>query len=79
MNKKVKIVIEETGARAADGNQPFILYLEGDKERIGKVPDEELSGAEFWGKYLFEICCQVVKETGALKEVHVIPEKGDAH
>jgi len=56
------IVIEETGEHGGKG---FNLYLSGDKERVGKVADDQLSPAEFWGSKLFLICASAVQKTGA--------------
>ncbi len=48
-------------------NQPFKLYLQEDKGRIGKIPDEQLCDAEFWGHRLFSVCVGLVQKSGALK------------
>ena len=61
--KKLVIVIEDT----ADNN--FSVYLGGDKERIGRVPESELTAAEFWGAKLFEIVTGVLKQTGTVQHV----------
>jgi len=64
--KKVMIIIEETGS---DGGAGFNVYLGGDKGRIHKLPNDQLSPAEFWGKKLFEICCHALGQTGVVKSM----------
>lgn len=61
--KKLMIVIEESE------NGEFNCYLSGDKERIGKIPDEHLGPAEFYGSKLFSICIGVLKQSGAVKSI----------
>lgn len=62
--RKLMIVIQEE-----DGGNGFNVYLSGDKERIGRIPDSELGPAEFWGSRLFRICGQAIQQSGALKSV----------
>ncbi len=66
MKKKVMIVIEETGEQNGKG---YNVYLDGDTSRIGRVPDDELTPAEFYGAKLFQICQKVLKDIGAVKTV----------
>lgn len=66
--KKIKIVIEETGS---DDGKGFILYMEGDKERIGRISENELGAAEFWGSKLFSICVSAVTKANAVTNVGV--------
>jgi hypothetical protein len=66
MGKKVYIVVEETGERDANGNQPFNIYLEGVKpEELNNVPMEKWRTADFWGFKLFQICKNAVLQAGA--------------
>lgn len=62
-HKKLMIVIEENGQQNGKG---FNVYLDGDKERVGTIPKEDLSPAEFWGSKLFEIVLNVMRQTGAV-------------
>lgn len=64
--RKVMIVVEETGANDGRG---FNVYLSGDKDRIGKIQDVDLSPAEFWGSRLFQICIDACLKAGAVKTV----------
>ncbi len=64
MKRKLMIVIEDNGQ---DGGKGFDVYLAGDKDRIGKIPEEQLGPAEFWGAKLFQICGKIVSDTGAAK------------
>jgi hypothetical protein len=51
---KLKIVIEDMDQ---DGNDGVVgIHLEGDKERLNAIPDEELTAAEYWGMVLFQSC-----------------------
>lgn len=62
--KRLVIVIEDAGEPGANG---FNVYLGGDKDRIGKVPESELSAAEFWGAKLFGIVTGILNKTGAVR------------
>lgn len=63
--KKVMIVIEETGEENGKG---FNVKLEGDTENIlNGTHNDDLGPAEFWGKQLFRICGQVLKNVGVMK------------
>lgn len=64
--RTVKIVIEEDGTHGGKG---FQLYMEGDKERIGVIAQDDLSPAEFWGMALFRLCCNAVVQTGSAERV----------
>lgn len=67
MKRRIEIVIEETGEENGKG---FNVYLSGDKERIGKVKEDDMSPAEFWGSKLFLICTNALKQSGAVAKVH---------
>lgn len=64
--RKLMIVIEETGT---DGGKGFITSLKGDTERLRDplLKYDELSPAEFWGSRLFDLCAQVLAQTGVAK------------
>ena len=62
--KKIMIVIEET---EQNGGKGFNVYLDGDTKRIGKIPSDQLSRAEFWGGSLFNICIHALREAGVIK------------
>ena len=63
--RRITIVIEDNGE---EGNRGFNLFMDGDKERIGKVPDVELGPAEHWGSKLFMICVNAVRGSGVVKK-----------
>jgi hypothetical protein len=69
--RKLMIVIEETGFKeVAENGEPgngFMIYLEGDTERLDIVKPADLSAAEFWGSRLFSICADIVKKCGGLE------------
>ncbi len=79
--RKIMIVVEENGVEIKDGKGPnggpstgFNCRLAGDTERITdgvkitpQVDINELTAAEFWGMRLFQICTQVLRDTGAAK------------
>lgn len=75
--RKIMLVVEETGERNADGSQPFNVYLAGDKERIGYVPKEMLSAAEFWAQSFLGICMGAMKQSGALQTITKLGDKKD--
>jgi hypothetical protein len=60
--RKLMIVIEET-----DDQGNFNVYMSGDKERFGHVPDDQLSAVEYWGRALFSICIGMLKESGVIR------------
>ncbi len=66
MKRKLMIVVEENGDNDGKG---FNVHLEGDKERLGTVPESELTAAEFWGGKLFNVCIGVLSQSGAVKTV----------
>ncbi len=63
--RKISIVIEETNDDEPT-KRTFSVYMDGDKERIGHIPEEQLSTAEFWGVKLFTIVTGILNETGAV-------------
>ncbi len=65
--KKLYIVIEDTDA------ENFSCYMAGDTDRIGKVSPDELTGSEYWGAQLFEICIKVLGEAGVIKSESTRP------
>lgn len=67
-NKKIMIVVEETGEHDGKG---FQVYMAGDVERIGQVPKNELSPAELWGGELMSVCIQVLKQAGVIESKHM--------
>lgn len=71
MKRKVMIVVEETGEVMPNGDKKFIVHMTGHIERIGKIPDEQLSAAEFWGSHFFRIIQNVMIQTGVAKEIMV--------
>ena len=64
--KKLMIVIQETGEHNGKG---YNVTLEGDTERLNATPNDQLSPAEFWGKKLFQVCVQVLKDVGAVDNI----------
>lgn len=74
--RKILIVVEETGEKDAKGDDKFIVYLDGDKERIGRTDIDHLSAAEFWGLKLFQICGEAIRKSGALESA---TDKGRRH
>lgn len=62
--KRLIIVIEEDGSQ--DGKS-FNVYLDGDKERIGMIPDKDLSPAEWWGGRLFQVCVDSMRASGCVQ------------
>lgn len=64
--KCVKIVIQETGETDAGGDKKFDVFMEGDIQRIGKIPKMELGTAEFWGSELFRICRAALEQCGGI-------------
>ena len=74
--RRISIVFAESEDRDAEGHQTFHVFLEspdGDAEleRLNTVPDDQLSGAEFWAKLCFGIVGDVLNESGAIKDVQV--------
>lgn len=57
------IVIKETGGEGFD------VYLEGDIGRIGKVPVDQYTPAEFYGDELFRICFEALQRSGVIKTI----------
>lgn len=76
MKRKITIVIEETGT---DGGKGFNVYMSGDKERLGKIPEAEYSPAEIWGSKLFSICTSTLRACGAIKTVNGTPVAADGN
>lgn len=66
-NKKLMIVIEETGEESGKG---FKIYLDGDKQRIGKIDSDKLSPAEFWGNALFGVVIEKMAKVNAIKIIN---------
>jgi hypothetical protein len=66
--RKILIVIEEDGSHEGAG---FKLYMEGDKDRIGRIPSEEYSAAEFWGLAIWQLACHAVTKAKAVHSVSV--------
>lgn len=64
--KRTMIVIQENGEHGGKG---YNVTFEGDTDRIGTVPDEDLTPAEFYGSKLFQICTNVLNDIGAVKNV----------
>jgi hypothetical protein len=60
--KKIMIVIEDIESGIDTDN--IQIYLDGDKGRIGRVSNKELSGAEYWASILFEVCANAMRQTG---------------
>lgn len=50
MARKIMIIFEDL-ENEMKGN--FAVYLDGDKQRIGEIPDNELSSVEFWAMKVF--------------------------
>lgn len=68
--KKVFIVIQET---PGDGTG-IQLFMGGDIERIGKVPDKDLTAAEFWGNACFGTAVKLLRDSGVIAPPQV-PKK----
>ena len=65
MNRKLMIVVEETGT---DEGKGFTVYLSGDTDRLkAENNSSDLSPAEFWGLSLYNICMNALEQSGALK------------
>lgn len=60
--RKIMIIIEQ-----GEGDK-FDVYLQGDTERIGRIPVDDLSSAEYWGAKLWEIVGGVLSESGVIKQ-----------
>ena len=75
MGKKISIVFEETGEKNAEGNQPFNVYLEGHDSARMKLPDEQLTAAEFWAKKSLHIIMDVMGRVGMVHEVKTREKK----
>lgn len=58
--KKVFIVIQE-----GDGDS-IKVFMGGDIERIGKVPDKDLTAAEFWGNACFGTAVKLLRDSGVI-------------
>ena len=57
--RKISLVIEDTGEHEGKG---FKFYMEGDKERLSSLADDDLGPAEFYGKHLFVICTGILNK-----------------
>jgi hypothetical protein len=72
MGKRVSIVFEETGPVVGGGG--FNVFLEGvDKERM-RLPEDQLSSAEFWAMKCFLIVGDVLRQTGVAQSEKKKPE-----
>lgn len=70
MNRKIMIVVEQTGPKDVNGDTPFNVYLAGDLDRLvanPPIPDSELDTVEFWGTKLFNICKHALVQSGAAR------------
>lgn len=66
-NRKVMIVIEETGTNNGKG---FNIYLAGDIERFkSPISEKDMTPAEFYGMKLFKICIGALVQIGVIKNV----------
>lgn len=66
--KRISIVLEETP------DESFRIFVEGDVERIGNIPENELTDAEYWAAILYENCIEHLKYAG-LELDHFKPEE----
>lgn len=75
--KKVMIVFEETDSNDVNKGQGFNVYLAGEKDRIGKIPTDQLSAAEYWAYHCFQIVIGAINRTGAVKSVRPMRPGGE--
>lgn len=61
--RTIKLVLKD------DGGINFNFFIEGDIERIGKVPTSELSAAEFWAIQFYATCQEQLERNGEIKKV----------
>ena len=62
--RTVYIVVEETGA---DNGKGFNVYLAGDIQRMESIKPNQFSPAEFWGAKFFEMCGDMLANSGSIK------------
>lgn len=62
--RTIKIVITELGHEEKDG---FGMHMEGDTGRIGELPVDQLSAAEYWAVKFFQLCMNELSERGVMK------------
>lgn len=62
--RTIKLVISD------DGNQKFTFTAEGDLERIGKIPTDKYSAAEYWGVSFFNMCESAIKDNAGIKKMN---------
>ena len=74
MGKRVTIVFEETGDTPE--GKGFDCFLEGVSPERRKLPDDELSPAEFWGMKMFAFVVHDLNQVGVVKSVK---QKGTGH
>lgn len=59
--RKIMIVVEDK----EDGR--FSVYLDGDKERIGAIPDPQLTPTEFWAGQIIRQAQKIMMSAGVVK------------
>lgn len=61
--RKLTIVFEENGSNDGKG---FNVSMQGDCERVGHLPNEQLQPAEFWGGMVFTVAIGMLKKAGII-------------
>ena len=61
--RTIKLVISD------DGKTQFNFSIEGDIERIGKIPTSEYSAAEFWATQFFALCQDQLEHHGEIGKI----------
>lgn len=63
-NRTVMIVFQDTNEHNGNG---FKVFLSGDIERLRHLENEDLSGAEYWGKQLFKVVSDIIQKAGVVR------------
>lgn len=63
-NKKKKVMITIEEDKSPDGKEIFKIYLDGDADRIGKIPNDQLKPFEYFGGALYNICIGSLQQSG---------------
>lgn len=78
--RRIAIVIEDNGA------DRFKFYVEGDAERLGNTPKDQLSPAEYWATVFLGACYETLEKSEGLevtsefeKDAQVQKAKGELH
>jgi hypothetical protein len=65
--KRISIVFAETDDNSVEPGQGFNVFLEGWEQSRKKLPDDELTAAEFWSRKMFSIVVHIMSQTGAVR------------